>query len=82
MNSIPKPILLRLDPVAYEKLPQGSASGRLALSIVRQDGELGDPSQGVSQSFRPRRRRELDYSLFSVSFMGPRTYIRIGQIRH
>ena len=50
MNSIVRNLsVLRLDPVAYEKLAAaGAASGRLALSIVWQDGELG---RSITSSF-------------------------------
>jgi len=58
-----------LDAVAYKKLRE---------QVLRRDGcrcqscggmanlELGDPSQGVSQPFRPRRPRRLDHALLRM----------------
>jgi hypothetical protein len=71
MNSIPGSV--------QEATAAGSASGRLALSIVRRDGQLRDPSQAVSQPFRSRRRRKLDYTLFRMPSVYPRSCARNGQ---
>ena len=66
MSSIgPKPVRLRLDPVAYERLRQvGFASRWLALSILWHYDELGSPSRAVSQPLGPRLRGEPDYALY------------------
>src|ERR1035438_5167377 len=73
MSSIgPKPVGLRLNPVAYESLRQLLLLSRwLALSVVRHNGEPGSPSQGILKPLGPRLRTKPDHALLRVPRLHP-----------
>jgi hypothetical protein len=66
-NDSPQNRSLAARPVIVPKsAPADPASRRLAVSIVRHHVEPRSPSQTVSESLRPRLRREPDHALLHV----------------